>query len=361
MGKVWIVLINKSPRGPLTFQEVETLLDEKIINRTDLALKLSEDGQEKSNWKFLWQHPEFDRRLNPNSDSSANPQPSKANTNRRQALTKDQLNQQVSTLMPEEISAINPEDLIVSAQKKKTFTANSLLDSSEDEEIETLPYENKTNSSPALRNSFLLFMALMAGGVYFKGSFFKDQKTIQQDSPKVERPPASLVSKPVISPSPVVTPTPIPSPSTESKVPTASIDADAPKEEVVVNRPKPVPKELRKNEISLEEYRKLKEAQVEKEKLDAEDREKENEERDRLADSHGEDDRRNDTDRDRDREARGREDYADEDRRDSTTTKRVNTKTLVKKRSKREVADENEEDFRRGYDDNRDSYENDER
>lgn len=47
MGKHWIVLVNKAPKGPLSLEEVKSLLAEKIINRTDLALEVIEDSAEK--------------------------------------------------------------------------------------------------------------------------------------------------------------------------------------------------------------------------------------------------------------------------------------------------------------------------
>ena len=47
MGDVrWIVLIDKTPRGPLSEEDVRTLIEQKIIRANDLASKIepAEDG-----------------------------------------------------------------------------------------------------------------------------------------------------------------------------------------------------------------------------------------------------------------------------------------------------------------------------
>lgn len=58
----WIVLIQKTARGPLSEAEIRSLLQQGLISVTDVAFRV--DGVRKGNaeWKFLFQYPEFDRR-----------------------------------------------------------------------------------------------------------------------------------------------------------------------------------------------------------------------------------------------------------------------------------------------------------
>ena len=60
----WIVLLNISPKGPLTEEEIRTLLEQGVLRRNDLAYLLAADAGTKTptEWKLLWQFPEFDRR-----------------------------------------------------------------------------------------------------------------------------------------------------------------------------------------------------------------------------------------------------------------------------------------------------------
>jgi hypothetical protein len=61
--KRWIVIIDRSPRGPLSEEEVKTLLTENIVRMNSIACFAPETGgEEKTEWKFLWQFPEFERR-----------------------------------------------------------------------------------------------------------------------------------------------------------------------------------------------------------------------------------------------------------------------------------------------------------
>ena len=60
----WIVLIQKAPKGPFTALEVNALMEKGVLRYNDLGVRILK-GDEKSNtgWKFLWQYPEFERRL----------------------------------------------------------------------------------------------------------------------------------------------------------------------------------------------------------------------------------------------------------------------------------------------------------
>ncbi|MFM8270470.1 MAG: hypothetical protein ACKN9V_09810, partial [Pseudomonadota bacterium] len=59
----WVILINKSPRGPFVETEIKELLQKGTLRHNDLAFLVPETpGQEKAQWKFLWQFVEFDSR-----------------------------------------------------------------------------------------------------------------------------------------------------------------------------------------------------------------------------------------------------------------------------------------------------------
>jgi hypothetical protein len=60
----WIVLLNKSPKGPLSEEEIRALLAKSIVRRNDIAYLIPPPGDNKAQteWKLLWQFPEFDRR-----------------------------------------------------------------------------------------------------------------------------------------------------------------------------------------------------------------------------------------------------------------------------------------------------------
>ncbi|MFM8314812.1 MAG: hypothetical protein ACKOA8_11050, partial [Deltaproteobacteria bacterium] len=169
MGKHWIVLVNKAPKGPLSLEEVKSLLAEKIINRTDLALEVIEDSAEKkTEWKFLWQYPEFDLRL-----QNAQANPSKTNStptpeNRRNSLSEEQLKSKVSQALPEEFALINPEDLVLTQKKNKFREPKTLELSSNDDGVDSLPY------TPIRQGGFRWGYAIVALLVLVVGKYAKD-------------------------------------------------------------------------------------------------------------------------------------------------------------------------------------------
>ena len=59
----WVVLVQKVPRGPMDESEIQALLQQRLITHNDLAFLISiKDPRAPSEWKFLWQFSEFDRR-----------------------------------------------------------------------------------------------------------------------------------------------------------------------------------------------------------------------------------------------------------------------------------------------------------
>jgi hypothetical protein len=107
----WIVLINKSPKGPLGADEINALIAQGIVKRNDAAFLV---GGKKTEWKFLWQFAEFDRRkLDENAKKPAAPPKPVVETGgeRRTVPQMDVLD-----LLPSEIASIRPEDLVSRAK-----------------------------------------------------------------------------------------------------------------------------------------------------------------------------------------------------------------------------------------------------
>ena len=53
----WVILLNKSPRGPFSEGEVLNLIEQKLVRPNDMGLLIS--GTSKSNWNLLKTYPEF--------------------------------------------------------------------------------------------------------------------------------------------------------------------------------------------------------------------------------------------------------------------------------------------------------------
>lgn len=127
--KKWFLILNKTVRGPFSYEELKSLVEEGLIKRTDLALLVQEiEGEsKKGNWKFLWQYPEFDSR------SSKSPPPSLPSDDKRQVKTTDQVQQEIEENVPLDLREISIDDLIVRAKtrsRKETFTFGTDSESS---------------------------------------------------------------------------------------------------------------------------------------------------------------------------------------------------------------------------------------
>ncbi len=274
MGKHWIVLVNKSPRGPLTFEEVSTLLSEKILSRTDLALKVTENSEEeKSEWKFLWQYPEFDLReksSNPGSDIS------KGIEEKRASLDSKEVKAKAIESLPDAIAMINPEDLIISGKKNKLKTINSFFTESTQDGVDILPYTSP-NSRKGGWGYAVLVSLLVVGGIYVKGLLgrFGDVVSPIRTEEGIRDP--ARVTSPVTKPDFKINNPPLAKPNSNLN--------PAP-----VLTGKQTPRLPDKSEISLEEYEKLKTERAEKDRLEEEDRRREREESEKIADSNGEGD-----------------------------------------------------------------------
>jgi hypothetical protein len=270
MGKHWIVLVNKSPRGPLTFEEVSALLNEKIIKRTDLALVIStENSEEKADWKFLWQYPEFDLRLKRTED---NPPPLKLE--QRQPQNSVQIKAQISESLPDEIAMISPEDLIVSVKKGRAKGPVPLSFSDKEEEEDSLSYSGAQPGNAKWGYAVLGLFILIVGG-WVKSTFF--------ETPEVEvtKNSSNIVRTPAKTDVAVAIPKAKPNEKSKGGVQTRTHQPEKPTESAQSATP---PK---KNEISLEEYQKMKEANAAKERAQEDEQQRLNEEAENLANARG--------------------------------------------------------------------------
>jgi hypothetical protein len=314
MGKVWIVFINKSPRGPLTIEEVNSLLSEKILKRTDLALKLNPElPDEKNHWKFLWQFEEFDQRVNKETIPEAKNNPPERAEDRRVSLSQNEITRQISKELPDEIAMINPEDLVLKSKKAKERGLGSLLEPELEKDIDTLPYESKNS------NSLFPRVALVAAVLVALGGYLKQRGSspvVSQEVNQIAK--ASSISVETLTP---------PSPPKLKPSQPVEVKRSVSQEKLQEEAPQ-LPK---RNEISLEEYRKLKDERDEKDREEEQERERIKEAEKRL--SKEEDDSR---------EIAEDEGAAEESSLELPLKKLKKAK--MKKRSKRRVQDEEESD-----------------
>ena len=261
MGNHWIVLINRSPRGPLTFEEVSTLLKDNVIKRTDLALQISLENKEgKSDWKFLWQYSEFDLR-NKNDSAESSPKNKTLEYNRRSPANENKLKTEISAILPDEIAMINPEDLVISNQRNRIREGSSPLILGDEGIREDIPSAPKAEGSGWRYLGLGSFMMLLAV-FYWKGSGYREPSEVETSS----------LSERSISKDSTVIPTKTnPSVGKESAL---SLNDSTKTQSLELNRVKPPGR----NEISLEDYQKLKEERAGKERLEEEDQRRENEE-----------------------------------------------------------------------------------
>lgn len=111
--KRWIVLIQKAPRGPLTTSEVRILLHSGVVRMNDLGFEII-SGEEYTEWKFLWQFAEFERR--------SRKEPTAAPPDRRKPVAQEQVQQQIHAKVPIDLASIAPEDLVLKSARQ--FNSN---------------------------------------------------------------------------------------------------------------------------------------------------------------------------------------------------------------------------------------------
>ena len=104
----WILLLNKSPKGPLSEEEIRALLTQGIVRRNDIAYLIPPPGDNKAQteWKLLWQFPQFDRR----GDQPAVKKPMETAERRIEPAVDPRT--EAFTQIPQDLLNIAPEDLL---------------------------------------------------------------------------------------------------------------------------------------------------------------------------------------------------------------------------------------------------------
>jgi hypothetical protein len=177
MGSIrWIVLVQKTPKGPFTTEELQSLIEQGLVRRNDVAFQVLEGSQKAhTGWKFIWQFEEFERR---NPDENSSPRPNEPEeerrTNPRREITLEEL--------PPEIAAIQPDDLVLG--RRDPFAQNETVEMN----------EQKIESSPKNRFGWVYAGVGLAGLVlvYWFQSGRQIANTLSPKPPTPSRPPASV-------------------------------------------------------------------------------------------------------------------------------------------------------------------------
>lgn len=142
---LWIVLIEKVPRGPLSHSDIEVLLQKAIIRRNDVAMQVaSVDGTKPAGWKFIWQYSQFDRRKS-ESEAGAIAVPEERRAPRVQPAVPPSPTESLS----EEILNISPEELILRAHPAPAeMRAAARLEAESDAAAKAAKKEDKKSSGP---------------------------------------------------------------------------------------------------------------------------------------------------------------------------------------------------------------------
>lgn len=111
--KSWVLLIQKSPKGPFTLMEVQALINQGVVRRNDFAFKLGKDGEKTlSGWQLLCQFEEFNRRRS----NSVVPNPKPQEIERRQSPPSEKKSMPPGDI-PKDLADISPEDLLFRSKK----------------------------------------------------------------------------------------------------------------------------------------------------------------------------------------------------------------------------------------------------
>lgn len=160
----WIVLIDKTPRGPLEKEEIDLLIQQGVIRRNDLAILVDRPG-EKASWNFLWTFPEFDRRKR---DTQA-PVPVELPPDQPDRRHSEPVKPIIESEVPSEVIDIKIEDLLLKSRPVESRSIN-------DVEEKDIPQSNsfrQTDSARHQANRFTYWAALAStllvaiGGISF--------------------------------------------------------------------------------------------------------------------------------------------------------------------------------------------------
>lgn len=162
---VWVCLIQKTPHGPLTLEEMEMLLERRIIHPNDVAMKIdSENSKNNSGWKLLFEFPEF---------QGASHQNEEVTHTQIEVVPEEipnQLMDDVLIQMADEITKIIPEDLIVRKESHTNKPSPKKPEPSSPQEASE-PYQNEKKFSFFRSGFFTVFSICALGGVYY---YFSD-------------------------------------------------------------------------------------------------------------------------------------------------------------------------------------------
>ena len=130
---LWIVILEKAPRGPLTTAEVQTLLSRGMLRMNDLALPVVPGApKSRADWKFVWQFPDFDRRsavpIEDNTQEMPIPE------RRAEPISQEKTRSLVQEALPAELLDLPVEDLIPKANRRIPSFDESLVVPEDDED-----------------------------------------------------------------------------------------------------------------------------------------------------------------------------------------------------------------------------------
>ncbi len=257
--KEWIVLINRAPKGPLIQLEIQALIEEGILRRNDLACEVRKDKTEKTDWKFLWQYPEFDRRIDPvalKTPSTNDALPSESVIKeRRESVEDEDLKYKAKSLLPEDIASIRTEDLLLHST---SVTSKAEPDLSEDDVKLNLPSGERSRPEIVFAGIGLVVVMLF----FFVRALKSDRdKTTAEKNPKSMKLPLEQSVAEARSPA-----------NTQPKRPGSAIVPTNPSSIL----PPKAPEQRDQGDIAYEEYRRKRDAEIERERQ-REEEEKNNE------------------------------------------------------------------------------------
>jgi hypothetical protein len=177
-SKKWVVLIDKSPRGPFTQDEIDELLSQGLLKRNDLGLLVSDptstDSVELGSWKFLWQFSCFDLRL-----KSPTPPPP-AVLEKRIEKSEAEIVQTIGAGVPLDLKSIRIEELIVKAGQspKREFSFAKITENKNDEASS----EEAQGSALASGTASLFFVIVALFGMGWIG--YREITKIRTDASK---------------------------------------------------------------------------------------------------------------------------------------------------------------------------------
>lgn len=243
----WIVLIEKTPRGPLSEAEIKTLLSQGVVRINDIAYKVESSDSSRAEWKFLWQFVEFDRRNSTHSEREAFRE-------RERRTTKEQteLKEEANSLLPNELSAIQPEDLVFHS----TSSDEKRIDSELPDRLPDLPQGSKFSGQSRwlLAAPLVLVIGYALTRVQLKTEVVEEPKK-EMRLPLADEDDVPITRAPTATSQPVRPAAPPIRPSLRLQKPAPSL-----------------PKPADAGEISYDDYRRQRDEQLEKERQEEEER-----------------------------------------------------------------------------------------